>query len=1068
MSLIDLSVDRPVTIWVGVILVLLFGTIALVNLPIQMRPTVDKPEITVETNYPGAAPPEVEQQITNKLEEQLASVEDLKRITSTSRESRSEIRLEFDWGVDKDLASINALKKLNLVEDLPDDAKESIIKAVSSDEENPIMWIFAEQKPGAKGRFDVFAAYRFCDEKIRPRLERTEGVGDIWLFGGPEREIRVVIDYERMSAFGITIAQIGSVLQRENLNVRGGPLERGKRRETARTVGQFRTVDDVANVIVAYRNGRPIYIRDFARVLDSYKEQIAAVRQSGQDTCVVGIIRKTGTNTLEVVERVERELDRINREMLANMDFNLKVIHSDSEYIYESIENVVKNVIVGAFLATAVLVLFLRSARSTVIIVFSIPLSLIATFIFIYAFGRTVNIVSLAGLGFAVGMVVDNAIVVLENSFRHMEEGEGRDAAARNATHEVWGAVLSSTLTTMAVFLPIVFLTVEAGQLFKDIAIAVACAVGFSLIVSMTLVPMLCSRWLKVDRVRGSHARRAAWHTVVDWVTFVWVGHLVYGGINRLAAWVLRGTVRKIAVILLIFAPCAVIFWKMRPPLDYLPTGNRNFVFGLVFNPPGTNIEKAKALCRNIEAEVRDLPEVKVYFTVALIGFRDTSFVGIQLKDEYRGQIDRFVGDLQRKLMFSVPGLRFPPGVWFFKMSVFREAMGGKSVDVNIRGSDLSELAGYAAEVEGQLRGLPGVSNVQNSLDIGNPERRIIPNRERAADLGFNVADISDVVQTLVGGKIVDTFKEGGDEYDLTLIGTNHDIRSEEDLRNVILESPTGRRVTLRDLADVVYAEGPTKIEHIDQDRSVTLTVQVEPSMPLQTVVGAIEQQVVEPLRGRLPTGYTVSLYGAADRLQEALRALIPSIALAVLITYLLMAALFESFVYPFVIMFTVPLSWAGALLGIWLMKWLNARGIVPGVPEFNVITLLGFVILTGVVVNNAILIVHQALNLRRAGHSQTESVAGSVRQRIRPIFMSTTTSVLGMLPLAVGGGSGTELYTGLGAAVVGGLMFATIFTLILVPAAFALFLDLRRSLRVLLRLEAADDDRVPVVPERV
>jgi HAE1 family hydrophobic/amphiphilic exporter-1 len=614
----------------------------------------------------------------------------------------------------------------------------------------------------------------------------------------------------------------------------------------------------------------------------------------------------------------------------------------------------------------------------------------------------------------------------------------------------------------MAVFLPIVFLQVEAGQLFKDIAIAVACAVGFSLVVSMSLIPMLCSRWLHVEKRQRRSKWRSAGRAVLDVAAFGWLGRLVSVALQRFTSFALRSTLLKIAIILLIVTPCVLIFVLLRPPLDYLPLGNRDFIFGLVFNPPGINIEEAKARCRDIEDMMKIMPEVRRYFTVALIGFRDTSFLGVQVKEEFRDRIDAFKDRLQATLMFGVPGLRFPPGVWVFKMPVFRESMGGKSVDVNIRGAELAELASYAAEVEGQLRAMPGVGNVRNTLDVGNPERRIIPNRERAADLGFDVADISDVIQTLVGGKIVDTYKEGGDEYDLTLIGTNHDIRTEEDLRNVILDAPNGAQVTLRDLADIVYAEGPTKVEHIDQDRSVTLTVQVAPDMPLQKVVERIEEEVVEPLRGRLPTGYSVSLYGAADRLSEALRALTPSIALAVLITYLLMAALFESFVYPFVIMFTVPLSWAGALLGFRFLEWLHLLGVVPGLPEFNVITLLGFVILTGVVVNNAILIIHQALNLRRGGASQHAAIEGAVRQRVRPIFMSSTTSVLGMLPLAIGGGSGTELYTGLGSAVVGGLLFSTMFTLVLIPAAFALFLDARRGLRALLRLPPAEDDRIP------
>ena len=1076
MKLTDSSVERPVTVWVGVILIVLFGVVALVNLPIQMRPTVDKPEIRVETEYLGAAPPEIEQQVTNKIEEELASVEDMKRMSSTSREGRSEIRLEFEWGIDKNIAQLNVQKKLSRAEDLPDDAKEPILRAVSSDEEQPIMWTFARHKEGTPP-LDPFQTFRFMDENVKKRFERINGVGDVWLFGGPEREIRVIIDYERLSAFGLTVAQVRGVIQRENLNVRGGPIERGKRRETARTVGQFASVQEIADVIVAYRGGQPIYIRDFARVADSFKEQTAAVRQGGKDTVVLAIIRRTGTNTLKVVENVEAEIARINAELLASQNFEIEVLYKDSTYIYESIHNVLRNLGIGAVLATAVLLIFLRSIRSTVIIALSIPISLIATFIFIKVLGRTVNIVSLAGLGFAVGMVVDNAIVVLENCFRHMEGGEERDSAARTATDEVWGAVLSSTLTTMAVFLPIVFLEVEAGQLFKDIAIAVACAVGMSMLVAITLVPMLSSRWLRVaPRAEGGEGKPPLWRRVVGWVTFAWVGALVYAAFEKATAWILRSSLLKIAVILVIFAPCVLAFLYLTPDLDYLPTGNRNFMFGLVFNPPGSNMDYVKARSADIENVVKDMPETKRYFTVGLIGFRDNSFMGVQAKDEYRDRMDPFRDKLAQALFMNVPGLRFPPGIVLFKMPVFREAMGGKSVEVNLTGKDFAELAAYSDEIVAKLQPIPGrppfiegVELVYSSLDVGNPERRVVPDRDRCADLGFNVSDISDVIQTLVGGSYADTYKEGGDEYDITLIGPSRTIRTEDDLGNIILQAPNGQQVTLRDLAKVVYTVGPTKVEHIDQDRSVTINVNVRREMPLQRVVNELQKKIVAPLRTRLPSGYTVTLYGTADKLRETLEALAPSVVLAVLIVYLLMSSLFESFLYPFVIMFTVPLSWAGALVGINVLTWLHhamkgaEAAFVPGLPEFNVITLLGFVILTGVVVNNAILIVHTALAARRSGATQSHAIQQAVRNRIRPIFMSTITSVLGMAPLALGSGSGAELYNGLGAVVVGGLAFATVFTLVLTPASFALFLDIRRTLRKLLRLAPAADDQLPV-----
>ncbi|NQT87865.1 efflux RND transporter permease subunit, partial [bacterium] len=941
-------------------------------------------------------------------------------------------------GVDKNIVQLNVQKRLNRVEDLPDDAEEPVLKALSSDDEQPIMWIFVRPTDPEGEELDPFEVFRFCDEHVLKRFERLTGVGDVWLFGGTEREIRIVVDYERLSAYSLTVDDVRQAVQRQNLNARGGPLERGKRRETARVEGQFRTVAEIKDVIVAYRDGRPITIGDFAVIRDSFKEQRTAVRQNGLDTVVLAILRRTGSNTLDVVQRVEDEIARVNEGVLGAQGLELHVVYKDSTYIRESIQNVWQNLGIGAVLATAVLLLFLRSARSTVIIGITIPISLIGTFIFVRLLGRTLNIVSLAGLGFAVGMVVDNAIVVLENCFRHMEEGEDRATAARRAGGEVWGAVLSSTLTTMAVFLPVVFLEVEAGQLFKDIAITVAFAVGMSLIVSITVIPMLCSHWLRVEK-RREGGRRG----ILYWVCFAWLGAAVYGALEWFADWSLRGTVRKIVILVAIAAPCAAAFTYLVPKLDYLPAGNRDLIFGMVWTPPGSNMDYIKARCLDIEAISKRQPETDEYFTVALMD-RDSSFMGVRVAGAYDDPKlkDPFVQRLMMEVGMGVPGLR-PPGALLFKMPVFREAMGGKSVELTLSGGDIRELAALSDELQGQLMGVDGAMMVKSSLDLGNPERRIVPDRTRCADLGFSVSDVSDVIQTLVGGSIIDIYREKGNEYDITLIG--HDraaaddervIRTEQDLENIILQTRDGRSVTLRDLAKVVYTVGPTKVEHLDQERSVTLTVHLMPTAPLQSAVGQVQENVLGPLRERLPSGYMATVRGSANRLQETLDALGPSLILAVLITYLLMASLFESFVYPFVIMFAVPLSWAGAFVGMRVLGMLYGADIVPGNPEFNVITLLGFVILTGVVVNNAILIVHQALHLRRSrGMPQNEAISQAVRQRIRPIFMSTTTSVLGMLPLAIGGGSGTELYTGIGAAVVGGLLLSTLFTLVLVPS---------------------------------
>ncbi|MGH7266245.1 MAG: efflux RND transporter permease subunit, partial [Candidatus Rokuibacteriota bacterium] len=554
MGLIRWCVRYPVSVAVGMILTVLFGVISLYRIPLQMTPTVDRPEITVETDYLGAAPQEVEQEVTDRQEERLNSVEALSEITSTSTEGRSRIVLKFDWGTNKDLARLEVSEKLDLVQDLPPDAEAPVIRAVNSDEETPIAWIVAiSSRPIDEVREEV-------DDVAKARLERVEGVGAVWLFGGREREVRVYLDPARLAARNLTVTQVRDAIRGENRNTRGGTLDEGRRRYVVRTVGQFDDLAQLRSVIVARQGtpAAPVYLSDVATVDFGYKESQGNVRRQGRDTVGMGVLRKTGANTVEVMKGVRAELAYLNR-IYADKDLRFEQVYDETVYINEAIGLVTDNIASGGLLAALALLIFLRNVWTVGIMAITIPVGVIATFVFVYAFGRSLNIIMLAGLAFAVGTVMDNSIVVLENIFRHRTLGKSSFEAAIDGTREVWGSMLASTLTTLAVFVPIIFVEQEAGQLFRDIAIALALVNALSLVVTFTVTPMMAARYL---RMQGwARTRRQA--RIVELLTLGPVARSAATGFERLLAWLNRGVLRRVATAAGIVAAAVAAAWLL-------------------------------------------------------------------------------------------------------------------------------------------------------------------------------------------------------------------------------------------------------------------------------------------------------------------------------------------------------------------------------------------------------------------------------------------------------------------------------------------------------------------------
>ncbi|MFH2007624.1 MAG: efflux RND transporter permease subunit [bacterium] len=1032
MNLIRGAIRYPHTVLVATLLVVLFGVLALLRVPLQMRPSIDRPEVTVTTDYPGASPEEVEDKITRPIEEELNTVQGLRRLTSSSIQGRSLISLEFDLGINRDAALVDVLNKLGQVPTLPEEATKPVAEAVSSDTTSPMMWIgFRAKVSDAEAHVNRMRA--LVDDVIEPRLRRVEGVGSLIVAGGQEREVQIVVDLQRLAQRRIALTQLIRAIRESHLTVRGGPLDAGKREYVVWTVGRSNRLKAVQDIVLTRTHAGVIRVADVAEVRAGFKRRITLHRQNGQGAIALGVLRKVGANVPATAARLEQAMAELNRTFRQrDQPYYLTIMFTEVTYINEAVSLVSMNLLIGGALAVLMLLLFLGSVRSVLVIAVSIPVSLVTVFLVLEGLGRSMNIVSLAGLAFAVGMVVDNAIVVLENIHRYLSRGTSVEQSAYDGTREVALAIAASTITTISVFLPIAFLNSEAGQIFKDIAIAISVAVAMSLVVSLTIVPMLSSLILKPLRPGGDASRpRPRWER---WSPARWTqraGEWTEQVYRRLLTRVLGPQKGALRWAMVVGVTAIFVFSLSRlPAAEYLPGGNRSLIITLARPLPGMNLDKTSEAVRPLEQFLLRQKETERTFMVFSQRF---SAVGVVLKDGYGSE-----KDLQRMLdriqghVGSIAGFRF---LFPIKASIFR--IPGKQFEVELRGADLKLLAAFGKVLETQLRQVDGVISVRSDFEDGALNLQVTPDRPALADQQTTPAQLAEAIQVAVGGLRVGYYLDRGREIDLTLIGPTGRLTGSEDLRAIPMITGRGSLAYVGSLARVDTVRGPTAINRLEMERAITLTVNLRADAPLSTVMERADKQVLAPLRASLPSSYSLRLGETADRLRETLRELSSSFLLALLISYLLMVALFRSFWYPLIIITTVPMGATGAFLFVGL----------TGV-SFDTITMLGLIILAGIVVNNAILIVHQTLTLhRQGGHTFDDSIREGSVSRLRPITMTAMTSVLGMLPLALGSGPGAELYRGLGIAIVGGLTLSTVVTLFLVPALMGIAADARTHL---------------------
>jgi hydrophobic/amphiphilic exporter-1 (mainly G- bacteria), HAE1 family len=1189
MQLIEAIIQNPVKVAVGVLLVALFGGVALDRMPMQLTPEVQLPTISIQTRWPGASPQEVEREIIIEQEEQLKSVEGLVKMNSEATDSSGTITLEFNVGSDIEESLLKVNSRLQQVREYPEEADQPVI-TTSNSSDRPIAWFilstrrptpeqfaefeqrhpelgellkpvlstdntglsmlrlrllakehveFAELLPSEA--IDVTKLRRFAEDEIEARFERVAGVSQSNVLGGLDDELQVIVDPERLAARQITVTDLRQVLMAQNKDTSAGDFWEGKRRWVVRTLGRFRSIEDVENQLVAVRAGAPVYVRDVADVQHGYKKPDGIVRRFGESSIAVNCIRETGANVLDVMDGLREAASEIDETLLKPRGLQLTQVYDETEYIHSAVDLVQQNIFIGGALTMVVLMLFLHLGRRTLLAIplilgtaivsavtaswwmfaiclllivgagfwfargalvvgMAIPTSIIGTFLILGLLGRSLNVISLAGLAFAIGMLVDNAVVVLENIFRRYSAGEPPFVAAARGTYEVGGAVLASTLTTIAVFVPVVFVQEEAGQLFQDIALAISAAVGLSLLVSMTLISTSAARLLKpgvvirgvaTDDDTGSSAADLRWsgsgavapsppHSAFETETdSEEEGALLHAGtasensvtpnasgivalieslgaafvsaVVRLNNWIQAGTIRRLAVVTTIVGLAVGMSWLFWPKVEYLPTGNRNLVFTILLPPPGYNLDQLMELGETVEANLRpywdtdpdspeaaqlDGPIIGDFFFVA----RGRSvFMGIRAHDANR------VGDLIPVIQRAAGRL---PGTFAIakQSSLFEQGLtAGRTIDIEIIGPELEHLVGLGGQTIGKVSQLiPGVqARPVPSLDLSSPELHITPYLMQSAEMQISSRDLGYSVNALIDGAYAGDYYLGGDKIDLTITGRYDAVRRTQDVEALPIATPVGQLVPLGALADVQINSGPEQINHRERQRAITIEVSPPPEMALEDAMNQIRDEIVNPLRasGQLEGGYRINLAGTADKLRATWDALRFNVLVALLITYLLMAALFESWLYPMVIILSVPLGAVGGVLGLQLLNlWI--------LQPLDVLTMLGFVILIGTVVNNPILIVHQSLNLiRENGLSPQEAIVESVRTRIRPIFMTTTTTVLGLLPLVLFPGAGSELYRGLGSVVLGGLLVSTILTLILVPTLFSLMLDARAKI---------------------
>ncbi len=1015
MTIAQTAVKRGITFTMIYLIVVGFGLFSLSQLDIDLYPDIEFPVIAVITQYTGVAPYDIETVLSRPVEEVVASVENVKRIYSTSFQGLSMVTLEFDWGTDMDQAEFDVRNSLELIRDfMPDDASDPMVFAFDPSMQ-PVINLALESKIHGEAELR-----RIAEHDLEPRIERIPGVAAAFTVGGIRREIKVLVDPAKLQAHHIPIEQVSRALQMNNLQLPAGFIDNEALEFTLQAAGEFTSLEQIENTNVATIQGTNIHVKDVATVVDGFQEARNRVWNNSKPAIMVMVQKQSDANTVNVCDEVKGRLEQIESELPKGVAISISFDQSD--FINRAMSNLGNTAIQAIILTFLVLLFFLQNIRSSLIVAVSIPVSMITTFAVMYQTGLSLNVISMAGLALAVGMLVDNSIVVLESIFRYREAGDSPHDAATKGVKEVSMAITASTLTTVAVFLPVLFVPGIAGELFKDMVITICFSLGISLIVAITLIPLLSSRIFKANRTSESHGRiHKVGENVDKWLSGV------YKFYDRSLRWSLghRKTLIFTAVLLFIVSATLLVIRGG----EFIPKNDNGYIILKVKRTPGISLEAmGKSMAQLNEIIKENIPEAdNIYVTfgqaegfTALFSSATTNEGQMMIRLVKRSERTRSKFQIQDDMLTKFDNL-VDMDISFVDQGGAMFGSGGDIV-VKIFGHDLEQSKILANIVREKVLTIEGITHAESSIRESRPELKINYDRQRIADLGMSTVQIGNVVSTCILGSAVTRYREGGDEYDVRVQLEKEARTSKDDIGNIMIMTPTGQQIPLRAVADIDYSQSFTEIKREDQERIASVDISIS-GRDLRAVTRDVEK-VTRQIS--LPNGFRIEIGGTAEDMQESFMYLGLALFVAIFLTYMIMASQFESLFDPFIILFTIPLSFIGVALALLLTG-----------TDLSIMALIGVVMLVGIVVNNGIVLIDYINQLRAEGKELFEAVIEGGQVRLRPVLMTALTTILGMLPMSLGLGESGESWAPLARVVMGGLTVSTALTLVVVPAIY-------------------------------
>jgi hydrophobic/amphiphilic exporter-1 (mainly G- bacteria), HAE1 family len=1028
MSIPRVAIERPITMFMLSGVIMLIGLLALMRLPVDLMPDISFPSITVRVGYPGVGPLEMEELVTRPLEQALSAVAGLERIESTSSEGSSRVTLNFAWGTELNEAADDVRNRLDRVRGrFPEEAEAPIMFKFDANT-FPIMGV------GVEGDFDRVRLREIAEHDLSQRLERVPGVASVTVDGGLRRQIHVLLSKEKIRALNLPVDRVVNLLRTENQNIPLGEIDEGDRTYLVRSQGQFENLNEIRDLVVLTQSGIPVYMKDIADVKDATEDFRSFTRINGKPGVRLRITKQSGTNTVQIADGVRAEIQRINQQIPG---IQLTTLDDSSVFISRAINSVKEHALIGGFLVMLIIFLFLRDIRATFIVFTSIPISVIGTFALLYFNGYTLNTMTFGGLALGIGMIVDASIVVLENTFRHMEHGKDRMQAAIDGSEEVWSAILASTLTHIAVFVPLLFLTGVSSILFKQLSVVVMFSLTMSLFVAVTIVPVLCSRLLKLPPP-AEERRGLAGRLYTSSERFLNSMDERYSRVIRLALHhrptvIGLGTAAVVAAVLIL----PTIGFELMPQAD---EGEVRVTAEL---PVGTRIERSEEVALRLEGLAKQyVPEAEDVIANAggggfMGGGANRVQVQIRLvtKDKRERSSEAIARDLNRQLPGIIPGVIIQTRASGGNQQFQRITGGGDGsrLALEIRGDNLQQAQQLAQSAKNIMDKVPEVRNARVGRDDGRPELAIQVDRPKAALLGLSVTGVANSIRTSVGGTQAAFFRESGNEYPIVVRLREEDRERVEDLNDLLIGTPQGQVVQAKNLLTLRNQAGPTEIERKNQERIIRVTA--EPETTLSEALAAVNARLGEV---RVPEDFSMGFGAEAEEQARAFAQLRLMLILAIILVYAVMASQYESLRDPFIIMFSVPLAAIGVVLALKLTG-----------TSFSLQAYIGVIMLAGIVVSNAILLVDYTNILRRRdGMPLREAVETAGRVRLRPILMTSLATMLGLVPMALGIGEGAELQAPLARVVIGGLLASTMITLVVVPTVYTLFEEGWKGLR--------------------